>query len=107
MLEEEQPKILRMNSNGGYIVKRVAAGAVAAITIFALGIVVERASSHPASITTTSTSTTTTTTSPPSSSSNVPPWIAADCSIDVTRTLSTWIASMPDGSTLSFGSGCY
>jgi hypothetical protein len=84
-------------------VTRLAAAAFAAIAIFALGIVAGRASSHPASITTIST----TTTSPPSSSSNVPPWIAADCSIDVTRTLSTWIASMPDGSTLSFGSGCY
>ena len=38
MLEEEQPKILRMNPKGGYIVKRVAPGAFAAITIFALGI---------------------------------------------------------------------
>jgi hypothetical protein len=84
-------------------VTRLAAAAFAAIAIFALGIVAGRASSHPASITTIST----TTTSPRSSSSNVPPWIAADCSIDVTRTLSTWIASMPDGSTLSFGSGCY
>lgn len=107
MLQEKQPQIPKMNPRGRYIVKWVAAGALAAITIFALGIVVGRASSHPASITTTSTSTTTTTTSPPSSSSNVPSWIAADCSIDVTRTLSTWIASMPDGSTLSFGSGCY
>ena len=39
--------------------------------------------------------------------SNVPPSIAADCSVDVTAKLSTWIASMPDGSRLSFGSGCY
>src|SRR5262245_9141806 len=104
MLQKVQPKILRMNPRGSYIVTRVAVGAFAAIAIFALGIVVGRASSHPASTTTTSANTTTATTSPPS---NVPPSIAADCSVDVSATLSTWIASMPNGSTLSFGSGCY
>src|SRR5919197_6377232 len=107
MLQEEQSQILRMNPKGDYMVKWVAAGVFAAITIFALGIVVGLTSSHPASVTTTSTRTTTTTTSPPSSSSNVPPSIAADCSVDVTAKLSTWIASMPNGSRLSFGSGCY
>lgn len=34
--------------------------------------------------------------------------IAKDCSVDVTAPLLTWIASVPDGSTLSFPSnGCY
>jgi hypothetical protein len=92
-----------MNPRGRYIVKWVAAGALAAITIFALGVVAGRTSSNPASTSPTSTSSTTT----PPPPSNVPPSIAADCSVDVTAKLSTWVASMSNGSTLSFGSGCY
>jgi hypothetical protein len=38
----------------------------------------------------------------------VPTSIAADCSVDVAPALTSWIASVPDGSTLLFGSGrCY
>jgi Ca2+-binding RTX toxin-like protein len=38
----------------------------------------------------------------------VPSSIAGDCSVDVTQPLLTWIASVPDNSTLSFTSGaCY
>lgn len=38
----------------------------------------------------------------------VPSSIAKDCSVDVTGKLLSWIASVPDGSTLSFPSdGCY
>ncbi len=38
----------------------------------------------------------------------VPGTVAADCSRDVTKALSDWIAGVPDGSTLSFaGHGCY
>jgi hypothetical protein len=39
---------------------------------------------------------------------DVPTSIASDCSVDVTKRLLSWIASVPDGSTLSFPSGaCY
>jgi hypothetical protein len=61
----------------------------------------------PAATSTTTTITSTTTTTTPPLPGNVPPSIAADCSVDVTATLLYWIASMPNGSTLSFGSGCY
>jgi Ca2+-binding RTX toxin-like protein len=38
----------------------------------------------------------------------VPTTITSDCSVDVTRSLLTWIASVPNNSTLAFGaSGCY
>jgi hypothetical protein len=38
----------------------------------------------------------------------VPSSIAGDCSVDVTQPLLSWIASVPDNSTLSFASaGCY
>ena len=38
----------------------------------------------------------------------VPNAIAADCSVDVTQSLRTWIASVPNDATLVFGSGrCY
>jgi hypothetical protein len=38
----------------------------------------------------------------------VPPSIAADCSIDVTQPILSWIASVPDNSVVSFGTGaCY
>jgi hypothetical protein len=38
----------------------------------------------------------------------VPSNIAADCSVDVTAQLTSWINSVPDGSTLLFGQGkCY
>jgi hypothetical protein len=38
----------------------------------------------------------------------VPPSVAADCSIDVTQPVLSWIASVPDNSVLSFGSSaCY
>jgi hypothetical protein len=40
--------------------------------------------------------------------SSPPPEIASDCSRDVTKPLLSWIASVPDNSTLSFRSGaCY
>lgn len=35
----------------------------------------------------------------------VPPGIAPDCSVDVTAQLNEWFASVPDGSTLTFGAG--
>jgi uncharacterized membrane protein YgcG len=39
---------------------------------------------------------------------DVPATVAADCSVDVTQQLRSWIASVPDGSTLRFGAdACY
>lgn len=38
----------------------------------------------------------------------VPRAIASNCSVDVTRALNTWVAGVPDGSTIEFGRGaCY
>ena len=38
----------------------------------------------------------------------IPGTVVADCSIDVSQPIRSWIASIPDNSTLSFGSGaCY
>jgi hypothetical protein len=38
----------------------------------------------------------------------VPATIAADCTVDVTKALNSWMRSVPDGSTLSFrAGGCY
>jgi hypothetical protein len=43
-----------------------------------------------------------------SSVHHVPPSLVSDCSVDVTASLHTWIASVPDNSTLAFGqNACY
>lgn len=59
--------------------------------------------------TTTSTTSTTapTTTTVPGSVYTIPATIADDCSTDVGAEINAWIASVPDGSTLLFGGGCF
>ncbi len=60
----------------------------------------------PATVGTTGTTTTTTTTASPVVT--IPASIPANCSRDVSAAVATWIASVPDGSTLRFGAGaCY
>jgi hypothetical protein len=71
----------------------------------------------PATTTTATTAPPTTTTVVPTvtattvASSNtvpVPAAISSDCAIDATSSILSWVASVPDGATLSFGSGrCY
>jgi hypothetical protein len=48
-----------------------------------------------------------TTSAPGASAYQVPTSIPADCSVDVTQPILSWIASVPNNSTLSFGAGCY
>src|ERR1051326_620877 len=58
--------------------------------------------------TTTVTTTGTTTTTGGGTTFNVPSSVAGDCSTDVTSQLLSWINTVPDNSTLSFGAGaCY
>jgi hypothetical protein len=55
-----------------------------------------------------SASTSATVTIAATNTSAVPASIASDCSVDVTQSLLTWIASVPDNYTLAFGAGkCY
>jgi hypothetical protein len=66
------------------------------------------ATSAPATATATVVPTVTATTVVSSNTVPVPVAISSDCAIDVTSSILSWVASVPDGSTLSFGLGrCY
>jgi hypothetical protein len=61
-----------------------------------------------APVTATVVPTATATTAVSSNTVPVPVAISSDCAIDVTSSIRSWVASVPDGSTLSFGPGrCY
>ena len=61
-----------------------------------------------APVTATVVPTATATTAASSNTEPVPGAISSDCAIDVTSSIRSWVASVPDGSTLSFGPGrCY